>query len=125
METKEILQGKIDNLKQGIELRDTQIAELKEKLKEVEKSLKESRSAKEEYTKAAEVHKDYEKKIQEMKQQQEARFKGVDDYIRNILKEHETTLARYEALLKILQGTVDSHIELHNLSTLTLSNNFK
>lgn len=125
METKEILEGKIDNLKKGIELRDTQIAELKEKLKEVEKSLRESKSVKEEYTKVAGVHKDYEKKIEEMKQQHETRFKGVDDYIRNILKEHESTLARYEALLKILQGTVDSHIELHNLSAITLNNNFK
>jgi len=125
METKENLQGKIDNLKKGIELRDTQIAELKEKLKEVEKSLKESRSAKEEYIKASEIHKDYEKKLEEMKQQHETRFKGVEDYVRNILKEHETTLARYEALLKILQGTVDSHIELHSLSATSLNNNFK
>lgn len=33
MATKEILEGKIDNLKKGIELRDAQIVELKERLK--------------------------------------------------------------------------------------------
>lgn len=122
-ETKEILIKKIKNLQDGIEYRDKKISELMEESEEklnTIKTLKEDIRYNKENSKFVEevknVKQEYEEKIRDLKVAHQEKHRELDVILNTILKEHKTTVDRYESLLRVLQGSLDAHLELSDLS---------
>lgn len=67
------------------------------------------------------MKKSYEKEIEGLKLQ----MGNADETIRSLAESNNDTLARYEGLLKIIQGGLDAHIELHDVSTKHFRSHFK
>jgi uncharacterized protein len=67
------------------------------------------------------MKKSYEKEIEGLKLQ----MGNADETIRSLAESNNDALARYEGLLKIIQGGLDAHIELHDVSTKQFRSHFK
>lgn len=106
--------------RQELEEKINQLMEESEEKTKTIKELKEAIRYNKEHSKFVEevqnVRQEYEGKIRDLKAMYQDKDKEFDVVFNTILREHKATVDRYESLLRILQGSLDSHLELSDLS---------
>lgn len=115
------------HLAEAVKAKDLEISKLKEK-HELEIDIRVSAKIEAVEKQLADKHKEidgiktqYDSDIRNLVEELERR----DTFLKSLGASVSDILERYHSLLKIMQGTVDSHIELHGLSTNTINSFFE
>lgn len=115
-----------EHLASAVQAKDLEITQLKESHSiEIEKRVMEQVSRGDKVlTEQVAKNKSLEEELEATHKEQGVQIANYEKFISSLATEYKETLERYNSLLKILQGTTDSHVELHGLSSSKLMEHF-